>query len=390
MNKAAKILSTIAAASLIGGVTYIANKNEPEVVGKQFTSLSHSFVNMVSADTLIIPAGSGGGYYFGQVNGIDSLHPFVVMNKDGMYNITSGGFEVENCKNFKIIGVGGSWGNYGFKTNAAGVPVVFRGKMENYEISHVWITGGTTGGLWNKTELSEVAARYNCDPKYLYPYHMKNGYFHDLLIENCGGEGFYGGSTNPLGGRDSIFCNGKWIKPRPMGLANMRIENVAVINSGRTGIQLSGADSGDNYIRFCKVYNSGRELNSSQGAGFAVGDGSINVTLYKDSVFKSYIYNFYSYGYGIQKLAYCYGDSAGYYGTVKNPQQIPSVNLTAKMFPTTYKIKNCTFKVNSAVPFTNYVVYNNNNSMTPKGNIFDSNTGTFQNNSGIEFKTANQ
>lgn len=121
---------------------------------------------------------------------------------------------------------------------------------------------------------------------------------HDIEIDHIHGrnynqDGFYLGSTSPDGQRH-ITCGGIDSTPIPSRLYNIHIHDCYLDSVGRTGLQLSGADSGFNEIDHDTLTRTGFEFNPTQGGGIILGGYS------QGYVHDCYVR--YTYQHGINNL----------------------------------------------------------------------------------------
>lgn len=191
--------------------------------------------------------------------------PIVIINQGSQVQLTSG-FSFTNCKHLKVIG-GGTKDTYGFRISSPvnnGVGVTIQGRSAFIEIEKVDIYNKTYG-YWVKQEAS-------CIDSLQYPNWTINGIsIHHGRIRACNQEGMYLGSTDPNGTR-AIICNGKTIYPKPLRLGNVKVTNMIIDSTNRSGIQLSCASQGYNEIYNNTISNSGFEYNTNgQGSGISLG-----------------------------------------------------------------------------------------------------------------------
>jgi hypothetical protein len=228
-------------------------------------------------DTLVLKASANPYSYLALENFHGNAQKFVVLiNEDSQVEMTNG-IAVTNCSYFKIQGTG-SAEKYGFKIediSSNGVAIDINGRSSNIEVNNIQINKKTYG-FWVKQEA-------NCADSLQYPNWVINNIFiHDNSISNVNQEGMYLGSTNPNGGR-SVSCNGITITPVPLRMGNIEIYNNIIQNSGRSGIQLSGADSGVNEIYNNSITNAGLEFNAIQGNGISLG-GFSHANIYNNII----------------------------------------------------------------------------------------------------------
>lgn len=269
-----------------------------------------------------------------------STNPIVLINDGGQVQFTSG-FEIEYCNYFKLTGTGSS-DFYGFviRNNAtSGTAISIHGKCSFFSIDHIQIAKKLYA-FWIKNEVS-------CDTTLNYPNHPLHDFeVSNIKVDTVNQDGFYFGSTAPTGGRN-ITCNGTTYTNRIAGrLYNVYIHNIIMNRVGRTGIQLSGCDSGTNRISNCTVKNCGFEFNASQGAGIWLGGMTSNCEVDNNTVDSTWLHNYISYGirtcyfhdnYG-NHAGELYGDSSGVVGNHRNngyssalvndPPTVPTTNST--------------------------------------------------------------
>jgi hypothetical protein len=340
-----------------------------------------AFSQATNVDTNVVKAGTVLGGQYMKIHGT-SLKHIVIINEGADIQMT-GGIEADDSYFVDIYGFGTSPYSFGFQFlngNSSGNPVHIIGKSHDIKLYGYKLIGGVNGGIWAKTELSEVQSRYACDLSYKDTPMLRIDCSYNW-VENVGGEAFYFGSTNPNGGDRPLTCGGVTTYPVPQKIGYMKCNYNIIINAGRTGAQMSGSITNpDNYGEFIgnKIYYPGRGLESSQGTGLSVGGLYLNPILRKDSVFGSYNSNYFVQGYGNVIMDSLYGDSSGYWKTTKNPAQIPPLWTRNSKAPTSWKLTNSTLYHGTAVTNghpTQYALYADNlNADT--GNIICNNIGT--------------
>jgi len=189
----------------------------------------------------------------------------IIINEGSQVQLTSG-FSFTNCRYLKLLGQG-SKNKYGFlvsKNENDGVGVTIQGRSSFIEVANVDIYNKTYG-FWVKQEAS-------CADSLQYPnWVISNIKIHDSRIRKANQEGMYLGSTDPNGTR-TINCSGKTISPKPLRLGNIRIFNMIIDSTYRSGIQLSCASEGKNVIYDNTITNCGFEFQSNgQGCGISLG-----------------------------------------------------------------------------------------------------------------------
>src|SRR6478609_7948403 len=162
-------------------------------------------------DTFVVTQNTS-SWYLGQDSGLSWDQPLVIINASNKKITVNGGINAENCQYVKILGYG-SDSTYGFEFRAGGVTGSFHGMMKGIQIEGCKFTGGTNGGVWLKTEVGNACDYYNyygvvdTDPGHLkykdiYQYIAQGNkpydsiYFRHNMVDSCGGEGFYGMTTD--------------------------------------------------------------------------------------------------------------------------------------------------------------------------------------------------
>lgn len=215
----------------------------------------------------------------------------VIINQGSQVQLTSG-FSFTNCRYLKVIG-GGTKDTYGFRiasTVNSGVGVTVQGRSSCIEVARVDIYNKTYG-YWVKQEAS-------CVDSLQYPNWTLNGIFiHHGRIRACNQEGMYLGSTDPNGTR-AIVCNGKTIYPKPLRLGNVKVTNMIIDSTNRSGIQLSCASQGSNEIYNNTISNSGFEYNTNgQGSGISLG-GYTTANVHDNTISNTFTMGISSLGAG--------------------------------------------------------------------------------------------
>jgi hypothetical protein len=206
------------------------------------------------------------------------------------------GFSFTNCRYIKVLGNGTS-DKYGFRiaeTTNNGVGITIQGRSSNIEVARVDIYNKTYG-YWVKQEAS-------CIDSLQYPnWVIDNISIHDGRVRVANQEAMYLGSTDPNGIR-GISCNGQTIYPKPLRLSNIKIYNMIIDSTYRSGIQLSAASKGTNKIYNNTITNCGYEYNSNgQGSGISLG-GYTTATVYNNTISNTYTMGISSLGAGALEI----------------------------------------------------------------------------------------
>src|SRR5688572_9468205 len=199
-----------------------------------------------------------------------------------------------NCQYLKFTG-SGSADQYGFyMTSATGAGTAYsvHGRSSNIEIER--------SEIYNKTYMAWVKHEADCQDSLSYPnWWLDNISFHDNKGTNISQDALYFGSTSPNGQR-AINCNGVTKSPIPMRLSNIKIYNNIIDNVGRTAIQLSGGDRGDNEIYNNRISNVGYELNQTQGSGIISG-GDTKVYIHDNHIRNTFQNGIFILGSGLNR-----------------------------------------------------------------------------------------
>lgn len=190
--------------------------------------------------------------------------PVLIFN-DGLVELKSG-FGFDDCEYVYIVA---QKTPIGFVVSNPADPKKGTGVSINKKSAHIKVLGvevfSKNYGCLIKNEAQE-------DDSINYP----NWWLDDILVQDCyfhdlDSQGFYMGSTDPNNLDRPITINGKLEYPDPTRLSNIRILNNIVKNTGRPGIQLSGAMRGENEIAFNDVSNTGLQMDDAQGTGISLG-----------------------------------------------------------------------------------------------------------------------
>jgi len=319
----------------------------------------------------------------------------VVIYTDGKGPVSFGsGISVENTNHLRIDGSGEST-LYGIKVTGGGTNLSITGKSNYIDVGYVDLRNGKVGGLWDKTEVSDVQNKYDCDQSYLYPTRALHHRLHHISLRNIQGDALYEGSTGSTGGRP-MTCGGVTTYPKPMFGGFVEIDNIVMDSINRQGGQISGCDSGYVLVHDNTITNTGYEYNPQQGAGFSIGGLTKNAKVYKNVFHHTFLYNFYSYGDGVTEFYDNVTDTAGQVGTKgttgwkKNTELLASTLFSPQKAKSQLIIKNNKTGYNTAVHNgkpVGYVIYGNDKILSVGGNVFCNNVGNFVNQTGVGFQT---
>jgi len=244
-----------------------------------------------------------------------ALQPIVFMNYGGQVQL-SNGFAIQNCTYIKVLGIG-STDKYGFYVSNPlfnGVSVDIFGRSSNVEVSNIDIYKNLYG-FWIKEEQQCTDSLNALTPANPLGWTIDNISVHDCRIVKMNQEGMYMGSTDPNGIR-GVSCNGKTIYPTAMRLSNIHVYNMIIDSCNRSGMQLSGANAGNNRLNNNHITHVGLELNTQQGPGIWLG-GFTTARVDHNTVSSTYLGGIFCLGAGWQYIDSNTIDSSGILGTVK-------------------------------------------------------------------------
>lgn len=325
-------------------------------------------VQPLSGDTVYLSKGQYGYVSWGKISG-DSLHPiYLTGDSVSMFN----GFAFNDC-NWWHISKGITVQN---NPNTVGVNI--DGKSGHFEIDHINFRY-IYSAVWFKQEptLTTDTSRWSTLV-------LDGLYWHDCTVFRTYFEGGYLGSTDQKFDRRCLAFDGNYYYPKPARVANIKIVNVTFDSTERTGLQVSG---GTNVlVDRCTFNVCGLSKESNQGACLRYGLNTQKTTTTRCRFSHSWLYAFQSMASDTVKFANNQIDSATVIGKTINPQPMAAVEFDGFIYPTTLIIKNNTIGYSNNGVGT--VVTASKEFLTAAGNIFSNNTGSFQNNSGVIFKTA--
>jgi parallel beta-helix repeat protein len=260
----------------------------------------------------------------------DGLHgtqacPITIINDTGQVTMYAG-IAIANSTYVHVTGTGNSNYFYGFYiTSYPGKPpasrgnsLQFSGRSAHGEVDHVdeYIK---TYCLWLKNEADCQDSINN--------WRLDDFQIHDIRAKNINQDGFYLGSTGPEGGRN-VTCASVQYAPVPSRSSNIRIWNITLDSVGRSGIQMSGADSGANEIYNCDVRRTGYELNPQQGSGIIIG-GHSQVYVHNNKTRCTFQLGIWDLGSGLSRIENNDCDSSGHIysptsgADTTNPNYVP-------------------------------------------------------------------
>lgn len=325
-------------------------------------------------DTIVIKGIWAGGVDMENYHGTVSC-PIVIIN-EGDVKVPAG-FKMSNCTYIKLTGSGTS-SKYGFTIedvkNGGGEGVNITGRSANIDIERLYIHKKAYG-----VSCRQEAA---CPDSLQYPnWWIDNISLHDCSFFNIGQDCLYFGSTNPTGGQRYVPCNGINITPVPLRLSNIKIYNNIIDSCNRTGIQLSGADRGDNAIYNNVVSRCGYELNQTQGSGIILG-GMTRAHVYGNKIRKTFQHGIFLIGSGFSVVENNNIDSSGLLGSIVNTAAQPTCIFadTRQTIPandsTRLIIRNNTLGRNAVIVGEHIILFNTSRLFAAGNIIVDNRTQT--------------
>ena len=328
--------------------------------------------------------------------------PIVIINEGNSQVILTnyngdaipGGFSFTGSSHVKLTGTGTPGLKYGFKITTPdnrGLGVGIDGRSSNFEVNNLEIYN-KGAGFWVKQEA-------DCADSLQYPNWVMHDFkIHNNYIHNCQQEGMYLGSTDPNGTR-AITCNGATVYPKPLRLGNFHIYNNTIDSTGRGGIQLSDADSGESEINNNTTSNIGYEFNIYQGNGIVLG-GYTQAYVHNNTVYNTYSTGIYTLGAGLVKIK---NNSVNYSGVLNGQTANGMASIMVDTRQTTFpepgkpNPENLTFIVSNNLLGSNtdynvrvyntYLTYNTNNVICSNTIIHTSNPATYYVATGISYST---
>jgi hypothetical protein len=248
--------------------------------------------------------------YFGQCNGLDSQHRMVIHIVGNVY-FTGGGIKFENSKYIKVY----SDIPYGLNISNAGTAFTITGKSKCIDLSGFYGHNLTGGGIFVKTDVSDVQTTYNCDSSFL-NWTFDSIVIHDFKMVNITGDCIYEGETDPYGVSRSFYCWGAWRYHKPAGLAHCSVYNGYIDSVTRQGIQINACHVASIYN--CTIKHCGLGMEEQQGSDVWIGGGTDSFFVYNLVLGESWQHAFQSNGFGYGEVHDIYTDSTGIvYGTRK-------------------------------------------------------------------------
>jgi hypothetical protein len=188
------------------------------------------------------------------------------------------------------------------------IAIGIQGRSSNIEVDkiraeNIWY------GVQAKTDPPQDP---HCDSMYNYPnWIMDSIHIHHSFFKNTLQDVLYLGNTDPFGER-SYKCNGRTVNFIPMRIANFNIHHNRIWIANRTGIMLSGAETGHNHINNNHISDMGYEFNQHQGTGISLGGMTRNTHVYNNRIRNTFLYGIFDLAAGMNFIYNNYIDSSGY------------------------------------------------------------------------------
>jgi hypothetical protein len=265
MRKLATILSLVFSLSASATKIFLNGGGDGGVIIQCWNPEAGFYLAVSPGDTLVVNQSVSA---YCSITGLygTSLLPVVIINTSAGQVVMQNGFDLRNCKYFKLTGTGAAGVQYGYSLN--------------------------------------------------YPtFHMNNVTLQDCRFKNIGQDCIYAGNTDPTGNRD-YDCDGNPATPPqhfvPMRLSNVKLLRLNIDSVVRSAIQLSGADSGVNEIGNCIISRCGYQYDPQQGVGIVLGGMTTNTRVHDNVVRLTYLPCYTSFGVGTNTFDHNSADSAGY------------------------------------------------------------------------------
>jgi len=175
--------------------------------------------------------------------------------------------------------------------------------------------------------------------------------------------------------------------PKPFRLGNIKVFNMIIDSTNRSGIQLSSADHGQNEIYNNTVSNCGFEYLTNQGNGISLG-GYTHAYVHDNVVKNTFAMGIFALGAGIEQIERNNISNSGKLGG-RTANGMASIMVdtrpTNPIDSTTVQISNNTTGYNTDYGIRLYNTY----PAYTKNNIICNNTGTVSVASGITWKKCN-
>lgn len=160
--------------------------------------------------------------------------------------------------------------------------------------------------VWNKNFGVWAKQDPKCDDT-TYNYNGPGSFkMNHITIRQCdfGGPGdkgiesdcIYAGNTDPTGTARTYNCSGVTKTFVPMRLEYIDICYNRIRHAARTGIQLSGAETGFSRIHHNYISHVGDEWNNTQGDGIALGGMTRNCYVYNNTITNTFLYGVMDFG----------------------------------------------------------------------------------------------
>ncbi len=248
----------------------------PTIFGDATIHLDGTKSSILGGDTILLSSATRSVGYITMNDIYGSPGCPVVVTDDGNFwdtasNVSTNGLAITNCRFMKIIGSSQDTNHYSFHIDGShftvaagrgGGGISVEGTSADVEIGYIDIE--------NKDEGIIIKQEIACGDSLQYPNSiMHNFHVHHNKIKGMVAEGMYIGSTDPDNNittavrAHSVTCNGVVIYPLPLRMDSIWIDHNIVDSTGRSGIQVSGAETGRNQVDSNNITRCGYELNPS-------------------------------------------------------------------------------------------------------------------------------
>jgi hypothetical protein len=317
MRKLATILSLVFSLSASATKIFLNGGGDGGVIIQCWNPEAGFYLAVSPGDTLVVNQSVSA---YCSITGLygTSLLPVVIINTSAGQVVMQNGFDLRNCKYFKLTGTGAAGVQYGFRVTQntgvlGGVAISVQGRSSDFTVEWVDVYKKLYGA-WFKED-PKCPAQGGADSLNYPTFHMNNVTLQDCRFKNIGQDCIYAGNTDPTGNRD-YDCDGNPATPPqhfvPMRLSNVKLLRLNIDSVVRSAIQLSGADSGVNEIGNCIISRCGYQYDPQQGVGIVLGGMTTNTRVHDNVVRLTYLPCYTSFGVGTNTFDHNSADSAGY------------------------------------------------------------------------------
>lgn len=241
----------------LGGNIYTVQPNDWFVDG----------TTIAPGSVISIPAGTRGSLLLKNIQGTAD-NPIIIKNTGGKVTfsasiLASYGVKTQNCRYFKILGIGTPGVKYGLDITGGNIGLTLDDLSSDFEIANVEVRNSGFAGIMAKTDPDcELATQRG-------HFTMSNVIMHDNYVHKTGGEGFYVGNSFY---EDGVLAACGTVLPHDV--VNVKIYNNRVDSTGCEGIQVGSAISGAEIYSNTVKWPGLSPFASGQNNGIQIGEGT--------------------------------------------------------------------------------------------------------------------